>query len=57
LQPPRAIVLSTFAAGLGMLAIFVIRFRRNLRALARLEPLQPVRATGFDGPPHATSAG
>jgi hypothetical protein len=29
------------AAALGMLALLVIRFARNLRELARLEPLAP----------------
>jgi phosphatidylglycerophosphate synthase len=56
--PVRLIADAVFAAaGLGMLAMLVIRFTRNLRALARLEPLPSARASGFDETHHATSPG
>ncbi len=45
------------AAGLGMLAMLVVRFRQNLLALARLEPSQSAHASGSDGTRHATSPG
>jgi len=44
--PVRIVADAVFAAaGLAMLAMLVVRFARNLRALARLEPSQSVRAT------------
>ena len=56
--PVRLVADALFAAaGLGMLAMLAVRFNQNLRALARLEPLQSARATGCDGTPDATSPG
>ena len=45
------------AAGLGMVAMLAVRFRQNLRALARLEPSPSLRASGSGGTRHATSPG
>ncbi len=58
IAPVRMVADALFAAaGLGMLAMLAVRFRQNLRALARLEPLQSAPATGLDGTRHATSPG